>query len=136
MEKYYEGILIRSASFRLIDVKNYKNGKRYEIINDEKDKQYLYSLNYSDFNNFMSNNYGATDELKLNKNITVYMLDGQLMVVESENGELLFLRDSIKEEKDNLVYLSDYNIKYLSKCNVDIDGLLSFIKNEHKLILK
>ena len=155
MEKYYEGILIRSASFRLIDVKNYKNGKRYEIISEEEyispstdftNKQYLYSLDYSDFSNFMSNNYGATDKLKLNKSITIYTIggdinhEGQVMIVEAGNRELLFLNDLIKEENDNLVYLSDYNIKYLRelKEDINIEELLSFIKysDNKKLILK
>lgn len=153
MEKYYDGILIKSAIFKIIDIKDFKNGKGYELLSEEEylspstdftDRQYLYALNYSPLNNFLSNNYGANDNLKINKAITLYFISGDInhpgknMIIKSENGEVFFMNDEIKEENEVLIYNSDRNLKYLKsiKKDIDIEELLSFIKNDYQLVLK
>ena len=104
----------------------------------DENRKYIYVLNYSSLNSFLSNNLGATDDLKINKPFTVYFIDDKKIALEI-NNEYFFIRDEItpsKYEIETLAARFDANSKYVnSVLNVEPEEFISVIKSEKTLRL-
>lgn len=149
MKKYYNGVVIKDNTYLIVDVRNFKNGKGYEILSEEEflspdrdfldeNRKYIYVLNYSSLKSFLSNNLGATDDLKINKPFTVYFIDDKKIALEI-NNEYFFIRDEItpsKYEIETLAARFDANSKYVnSVLNVEPEEFIGVIKSEKTLKL-
>ena len=146
MEKYIKGIRIKEKNYRIVDIKNYMNGKGYEILSEEEflspdrdfrdeNKMHIYVLNYSPLNSFLSNNLGADDKTKINKPLTIYYVNNKKIVVKS-NDEYFFMEDEIYPDNKLLAGRFGFNKLYVRELlDLSKEEFIDSIKDNKSLKL-
>ena len=133
---------IRISKWFISDVKSVSNGTVYKLVDDlENPGLYntfpIYALNYDGLSNFMSNEFGARNDLKIGKPIYIAMDQyGRFLAVVSSSSNIYVLEHEYHMDRDVVTAKYGTMVSYLKeRYNLSKDEFSKQTKEEYRLTL-
>lgn len=136
-------IEIRITKWFIQEINSLNNGTVYKLVDDiENPGRYnsfpIYSLNYDGLSSFMSNEFGARNDLKIGKPIYIAMDQfGRFLAVISPNKNIYVLENEYHIDGDLITAKYGKMSSYLKeRYDLSKDEFSKQVKEEHRLTLE